>query len=144
MGRGQVIRIFGKFPFLKKIIMALTACVKPIVGCFCVLFIFMSLCESPTPPPGSPRQFAVGGSGEFKLGWAGRAVVVVVGGRGFGLKYAGGIRLINQTSALKMILGIGAKMVGEDASRSKLRVPGKARLRLRCACASQRDARRRW
>ncbi len=44
--RTQVIRVFGKFPALRRIIAALTACALPMLSAFSVLIIFISLCKS--------------------------------------------------------------------------------------------------
>jgi hypothetical protein len=40
-----VIRVFGKFPALRRIVAALTACALPMLAAFSVLVIFISLCE---------------------------------------------------------------------------------------------------
>ncbi len=42
--RAQVIRVFGKFPALRRIIAALTFCALPMLAAFSVLVIIISLC----------------------------------------------------------------------------------------------------
>jgi hypothetical protein len=39
-----VVRVFGKFPALRRMIAALTACVVPMLSAFAILVIFISLC----------------------------------------------------------------------------------------------------
>ena len=41
----QIVRIFGKFPALRRIIMSLTACTTPMIGAFSILVIFQCLCK---------------------------------------------------------------------------------------------------
>ena len=40
----QIVRIFGKFPGLRRIILSLTACTTPMIGAFSILVIFQCLC----------------------------------------------------------------------------------------------------
>jgi hypothetical protein len=47
--RPQVVRVFGKFPALRRMIAALTACVVPMLSAFAILVIFISLCEKLLP-----------------------------------------------------------------------------------------------
>ncbi len=44
-GAPQVVRVFGKFPALRRMIAALTACVVPMLSAFAILIIFISMCE---------------------------------------------------------------------------------------------------
>jgi hypothetical protein len=53
VARPQVVRVFGKFPALRRMIAALTACVVPMLSAFAILVIFISLCEKLPPPPAS-------------------------------------------------------------------------------------------
>jgi hypothetical protein len=47
----QVVRVFGKFPSLRRIITALTSCVIPMIGAFSVLIIFICLCKDSSLHP---------------------------------------------------------------------------------------------
>ena len=44
-GAANIVRIFGKFPALRRIIMSLTACTTPMIGAFSILIIFQCLCK---------------------------------------------------------------------------------------------------
>ena len=39
-----MVRVFGKFPALRRMIAALTACVMPMLSAFAILLIFISIC----------------------------------------------------------------------------------------------------
>ncbi len=52
--RVQVVRVFGKFPALRRMVAALTACVVPMLSAFSILVIIIAICAGPLKSPLHP------------------------------------------------------------------------------------------